>query len=49
MDNETIQGHFIRCIEENLEPLVTGRDGRVVLEIILAIRKSAKIGKSVNL
>jgi len=49
MDNETIQGHFIRCIEENLEPIVTGRDGRVVLEVILAIRKSAKIGKSVNL
>jgi predicted dehydrogenase len=41
--------HFITCIREGKKPLVTGEDGRAVLEIINAAYYSAKIGKKVEL
>jgi len=47
--DETIQQHFIRCVEEDRPPAVTGRDGRAVLATVLAIRQSAETGKSVDL
>lgn len=40
--------HFIRCIREDAEPLVTGEDGRAVLEIIYAAYESAGLGRKVT-
>jgi predicted dehydrogenase len=40
---------FIRAIEENREPLVSGDAGKKALEIILAIYKSQKTGRAVDL
>jgi predicted dehydrogenase len=41
--------HFIECVQQNKEPLVTGEDGRAVLEIIYAAYESAGKGKKINL
>lgn len=41
--------HFIDCVRNNKEPLVTGRDGRDVLEIIYAAYESARLGQKVPL
>lgn len=41
--------HFIECVRENKEPLVTGEDGRAVLEIIYAAYESAGTGRKVQL
>jgi predicted dehydrogenase len=41
--------HFIQCVREGLQPLVTGEDGRAVLELIYAAYQSAKIGAKVQL
>jgi predicted dehydrogenase len=41
--------HFIRCVREDLEPVVTGEDGRAVLEIMLAAYHSAGTGRKVAL
>ena len=41
--------HFIQCVSEDLKPLVTGEDGRAVLEIIYAAYASAGTGKKVTL
>ena len=41
--------HFITCIREGKQPLVTGEDGRAVLEIIYAAYASAKSGEKVKL
>ncbi len=41
--------HFIECVQQNKEPLVTGEDGRAVLEIIYAAYASAGKGKKINL
>lgn len=41
--------HFIDCVRNNKEPLVTGEDGRVVLEIIYAAYASAASGKKIML
>jgi len=41
--------HFIECIKEDKKPLVTGEDGKIVLEIIFAAYESAKSGKKVAL
>jgi predicted dehydrogenase len=41
--------HFIDCVLNNKEPLVTGKDGRDVLEIIYAAYASAGQGKKINL
>jgi predicted dehydrogenase len=36
--------HFIECVREDKQPLVTGEDGRAVLEIIYAAYASAGTG-----
>ena len=41
--------HFVDCVQNDTEPLVTGEDGRAVLEMIYAAYHSAKIGQKVNL
>ncbi|MEO6220699.1 MAG: Gfo/Idh/MocA family oxidoreductase [Ginsengibacter sp.] len=41
--------HFIECVQQNKEPLVTGEDGRAVLEIIYAAYASAAEGKKIML
>ena len=41
--------HFISCVREGMQPVVTGEDGRAVLEIIYAAYESARTGAKVNL
>jgi len=41
--------HFVDCVRNNKEPLVTGEDGRVVLEMIYAAYASAGQGKKIML
>jgi len=41
--------HFVDCVRNNKEPLVTGEDGRVVLEILYAAYASAGQGKKIML
>lgn len=41
--------HFIECVREDTTPLVTGEDGRAVLEIIYAAYASARSGAKVTL
>ena len=41
--------HFIECVQQNKEPLVTGEDGRAVLEILYAAYASAGAGKKITL
>src|SRR5437867_8149397 len=41
--------HFIQCVRENQQPLVTGEDGRAVLEIMNAAYQSARTGQKVPL
>ena len=41
--------HFIDCVRNNKEPLVTGQLGRQVLEVIYAAYASAKHGKKIEL
>jgi predicted dehydrogenase len=41
--------HFISCVREGKQPLVTGEDGRAVLELIYAAYASAKKGAKVSL
>lgn len=41
--------HFIECVREDKTPLVTGEDGRAVLEIIYAAYASAGLGKKIKL
>jgi len=41
--------HFVDCVINDKEPLVTGEDGRAVLEIINAAYYSAKTGQKVYL
>ncbi len=41
--------HFIECVQQNKEPLVTGEDGRAALEIIYAAYASAAEGKKIML
>jgi predicted dehydrogenase len=41
--------HFIQCIREDKEPVVTGEDGRAVLEIMMAAYASAGMGRKVRL
>jgi len=41
--------HFINCIVEDKEPIVTGDDGRKAVEIALAATKSILEGEPVNL
>jgi predicted dehydrogenase len=41
--------HFIDCVRLDLQPHVTGEDGRTVLETIFAAYESARTGKKVKL
>jgi predicted dehydrogenase len=41
--------HFIECVRGNKDPLVTGEDGRAVLEILCAAYESARTGQKVKL
>jgi predicted dehydrogenase len=41
--------HFVDCIAQGKEPMLTGEDGRAVLEIISAAYESASTGKRVKL
>jgi predicted dehydrogenase len=41
--------HFLRCVEENKQPFVTGEDGKRILEIALAAKRSSQEHKFVNL
>lgn len=41
--------HFIECVREDKPPLVTGDDGRAVLEILCAAYASAREGRRVTL
>jgi myo-inositol 2-dehydrogenase/D-chiro-inositol 1-dehydrogenase len=41
--------HFIECVREDKIPLVTGEDGRAVLEILYAAYASAGQGKKISL
>lgn len=41
--------HFIQCVRQDLPPLVTGEDGRAVLELIYAAYQSARTGQKVSL
>jgi predicted dehydrogenase len=41
--------HFVDCVQNDKEPLVTGEDGRAVLEAIFAAYESAGTGRKVAL
>lgn len=41
--------HFVDCVRYDRPPLVTGEDGRVVLEVIFAAYESARTGRKVAL
>ena len=41
--------HFVDCVADDREPLVTGRDGRVVLEVLFAAYESARTGTRMEL
>ena len=41
--------HFLRCIEGNASPLITGEDGLAVLKVIEAARESSRIGMQVSI
>ncbi len=41
--------HFVDCVKNNKQPLVTGEDGKAVLEIIFAAYESAGTGQKVYL
>ena len=39
--------HFVDCVKNNKKPLVTGEDGKAVLELIFAAYESAGTNKKV--
>jgi predicted dehydrogenase len=41
--------HFVDCVADGRQPLVTGEDGRIVLEAIFAAYESARTGAKVRL
>ena len=41
--------HFVDCVGDDLEPAVTGEDGRAVLEVLFAAYESARTGRKVAL
>ena len=41
--------HFIDCVREDKQPIVTAEDGRAVLEIMYAAYQSARTGAKVSL
>jgi predicted dehydrogenase len=40
--------HFVDCVLHDRPPLVTGEDGRAVMEIIFAAYESAGTGKRIT-
>ena len=40
--------HFVDCVLNDRQPLVTGEDGRAVMEIIFAAYESAGTGRRVE-
>lgn len=47
--NETPELHFIRCVEQDLDPIVTPQMAYNVLKVVLAAQQSADTGKSVDI
>lgn len=41
--------HFVDCVQNDKTPLVTGEDGRAVLEVLFAAYESARTGQRVQL
>lgn len=41
--------HFVDCVKNDKQPLETGEDGRIVLEMIFAAYESARTGKKVTM
>jgi predicted dehydrogenase len=41
--------HFVQCVKHDEKPLVTGEDGRAVLEAVFAAYESAGTGRKVPL
>jgi myo-inositol 2-dehydrogenase / D-chiro-inositol 1-dehydrogenase len=41
--------HFVDCVQNDRDPLVSGEDGRAVLEVIFAAYESARTGRKVPL
>jgi myo-inositol 2-dehydrogenase/D-chiro-inositol 1-dehydrogenase len=41
--------HFVDCVQNDKQPIVTGEDARAVLEIIFAAYESARTGRKVEL
>ena len=41
--------HFVDCVQNDRKPLVSGEDGRAVLEVIFAAYESARTGRKVGL
>jgi len=41
--------HFVDCVKNDKQPLETGEDGKIVLEMLFAAYKSARTGKKVPL
>ena len=41
--------HFVDCVKNDRQPLETGEDGRMVLEMIFAAYESARTGKKVDI
>ena len=41
--------HFVNCVKNDRQPLVTGEDGKAVLEVIFAAYESAGTGRKVAL
>jgi hypothetical protein len=41
--------HFVDCVANDKRPLVTGEDGRAVLEALFAAYASAGAGKKISL
>ncbi|MCJ8165656.1 Gfo/Idh/MocA family oxidoreductase [Pontibacter sp. E15-1] len=41
--------HFVDCVKNDTQPLVTGEDGKAVLEVIFAAYESAGTGKKIAL
>ena len=44
---ESVQQHFVRCIEEDFAPLASAEEGRKTLLTVMAIWESSRTGKSV--
>jgi predicted dehydrogenase len=41
--------HFIECLQEGKQPLVTGADGLAATRVVCAIEESARTGQVVDL